>query len=67
LKFIYKNVFVWEQKFFGKPNWIEKPLSLDLTNTKVIQAIQLLKEVVEVEEHNRIVADHNLSLTPIKK
>jgi hypothetical protein len=49
-------------KVFGQPNWIEKPLTLDLNNTKVVQAIQLLKEVIEVEERNRIVIDHNLSM-----
>lgn len=52
-------------KIFGQPNWIGKPLILDFANPKVAKAIDLLREVIEVEEHNRIVADHNI--VPIKK
>lgn len=47
-------------KAFGQPHWIDRPLNLDFANPKVAQAIQLLKEVIEVEESKRIVADHNI-------
>lgn len=52
-------------KMFGKPNWITTPLTLDLDNPKIVQAIQFLKDVIETEERNRIISDHNI--VPTKK
>ena len=35
-------------------NWVSQPLTLDVTNPKIVQALQLFQEVIEKEERARI-------------
>lgn len=45
-------------------NWVSEPLILDLTNSKIVQALQLFREVIEGEEKARILAAQVEPLPP---
>lgn len=48
-------------KQFGNPVWLKEPLVLDWNNPKLIQALQLFREVIEGLESNRIRESHKIT------
>lgn len=57
----FKESVKMGNKQYGQPIWLDEPLIVDASNSKIVQVLQLFKEVIENAETARIKENHKIT------